>query len=102
MNTLEQDAIVLSDSSIIREEVIGSGHIFYRILKTNVLIENRPECVYGLEVDSTLFGARETATVNDVSTKFELVNQLFEMAVENMVLPCTLKDVTYDFLVANY
>ena len=103
MKTLEKDdVVVLSDSTIIREEVIGSGHIFYRIMKTNVVIENQPECVYGLEIESTLFGVKETATVNDVSTKFELVNQLFEMAVQNMVLPCTLKDVTYDFLVANY
>lgn len=101
MNILEQDVKILSDSTIIREEVIGSGHIYYRIMKTNVVIENQPECVYGMQIDSTLFGAREIATVSDVSTKFELVNQLFEMAVDNMVLPCTLKDITYDFLIAN-
>lgn len=102
MNALEKETTFLSEPAVIREEVLGNGHIIYKIIKTNVLIENQPICVYGIQVTSTLFAEKEISTIKDVSTKFEVVNELFEIIVQNMVLPCTLQDIAYDFLVTKY
>ena len=99
MNATEEKEL---SSTIIREEIVGSGHIIYRMIKTNIVIENSPVCVYGIEIVSTLFSEKDSCTVKDISTKFDIANELFELTVKNMVLPCTLKDITYDFLVSKY
>ncbi len=102
MNTVLECAEILSEPITLREEVVGRGHIVYKITKTNAVIESLPVCVYGIEIISTLFSETEVCSINDISTKFEVVNELFELVVQNMVLPCTLQDIAYDFLVSKY
>lgn len=78
---------------------MGSGNLVYSLIRTNVMLDERPVCVYGIRISSSLFQKEEVESVPDVSSDFSMVNDLFEMLVRNMVLPCTLKDIISDYLV---
>ena len=90
------------ESVVVREEILGNGSLIYHLLKTNRTIEERSVCVYGIRIVSTLFQESESETVLDVSGDFTLASELFDLAHQNVVLPCTLKDITYDFLIDRY
>lgn len=82
-------------NGIIRERIIGKGALKYSLTETNDNGIHR----YGVTVTSTLFGETpETAAVDDISADMETAVRFFDMAVENLVLPCTLKDVAENYI----
>ncbi len=103
MIALKEPAKTLSKASeTVRETVLGGGHLIYSLIKSDALIDGKHACVYGVKICSSLFTPNEVETIKDVSSNFETANELFDMLVDNIVLPCTLKDITYDFLVSKY
>lgn len=74
------------------------GRVSYRMLKSESFCDGNPRDVYGIEVVSSLFDGRESALLMDISTDYDCVKNLYDMVVENLVMPCTLKDITEDYL----
>lgn len=85
-------------AEVLMEDVIAGGRISYRLLKSESFCDGKPRDVYGIEVVSSLFDGRESALIMDISTDYECVKKLYNLAVENLVMPCTLKDITEDYL----
>lgn len=85
-------------AEILKEDVIAGGRVSYRMLKSESFCDGNPRDVYGIEVVSSLFDGRESALLMDISTDYDCVKNLYDMVVENLVMPCTLKDITEDYL----
>ncbi|HOV40905.1 MAG TPA: DUF6514 family protein [Oscillospiraceae bacterium] len=103
MIALKEPAKTISKSAeTVREAVLGGGHLIYSLIKSDALIDGKHACVYGVKIFSSLFSQNEVEVVKDISSNFETANELFDMLVDNIVLPCTLKDIAYDFLVSKY
>lgn len=98
MSIKEAEAIILSQPIVLRKEVVGNSRLSYTLFKRSVLVENHQVCLYGIEINSTLFGDEEIGTIEDVSTDFELMTNLFELLMENLVLPSTMKDIIHDYI----
>lgn len=82
-------------NGIIREKSIGKGSLVYRLFgrDTNGVTQ------YGVEITSTLFSnTPETEKVFDITADISEAHRFFDLISENLVLPCTLRDITTDYI----
>ena len=100
-----QNNIVITKTNseeTINQLSIGNSKLVYRLIKNTKSIDGQVNDVYGIEVESSLFSDKEIARVEDVTTKIDLAKELFEIIVDNAVLPSSLKDIVEDFIVKKY
>lgn len=85
---------VMSQGETIREESLGGDALMYRLYS----VVNEDGTSYGIEVKTSLFGDEHCTKVDDITTRREIAEDLFEMLVRNLVLPSTLKDIVEDYV----
>lgn len=83
---------------LIRQEVIAQGKLKYEMYRTEMRIDGHVTTMYGLGIESTLFKEPDCCVIRDVSSNYEKVESLFNIIIENVVLPCTLKDIIIDYI----
>jgi hypothetical protein len=56
--------------------------------------------VYGIKIESCLFGISEEKLVTDITVDLHTIDRLYNLCIEHVVLPSTLQDVCEDFIVS--
>lgn len=79
--------------NIIKHYETASGRLCYDLIRNSI---NGRVC-YGVRVSTTLFGEEETAVVEDIASDPERAAEFVRVIADNIVLPCTLKDIAEDF-----
>ena len=78
---------------IIKHYETAAGRLCYDLTES---VLNGHVC-FGARVSTTLFGAEESAYIEDLSPNFERAERFVMLIADNSVLPCTLKDIAEDF-----
>lgn len=84
--------------TVILRESVGKDKLLYRLLKSSIIVEDVKSFTYGIEIECSLFGEKETSRVQDVTTNYEKARDIFEIISTNLVTPVSLKDIVEDFL----
>ncbi|HKM32715.1 MAG TPA: DUF6514 family protein [Oscillospiraceae bacterium] len=77
--------------------LVGNGGLEYCIVQSN---EDGHQS-YGIELKCSLFGDEDTARIDDISTDFRFMKNLVDILAENLVTPCTARDIVQDILIAH-
>ena len=80
----------------IRRYEIAGGRLCYELIESTA----KGRVCFGVKVSTTLFGEMESAYVEDISHIYERAERFFNLAADNAVLPCTLKDIAEDYAAA--
>lgn len=82
---------------IVKTATLAGGRLVYQTFKNM----QSGITVYGIKISSTLFSAPEEHIVSDVTVNPDTINILFDLCVENAVLPSTLQDIVEDFIICD-
>lgn len=77
---------------------IAGEKLIYQLFSDETEIENENVKVYGIRITSKLYDVEETSEVSDITSRYEFAQEIFDMLIENAVLPCTLKDIIIDLI----
>lgn len=100
-----QNNIVITktdNEEIIDKIAVGNSKLVYTLIKNTITIDGQINDVYGIEAECSLFGNKESARVQDVTTNLDLAKEIFDIIADNAVLPVSLKDIIEDFIVKKY
>ncbi len=90
------------NEKVVACEKIGNSMLIYRMIESSELIEDNMVVCYGIEIESSLFGAKDKNKVLNISSKYEIVKELFDVLTTNFVTPFCLREIVEDFLVEKY
>lgn len=84
---------------IVKEVKIAGDRLVYRLIE-----DEFPDGTigYGISVSTTLFGEEEEASVKNISIDCEKTERLMMLLADNSVLPSTLREITEEYLAAEY
>ncbi len=91
-----------NSEDVVCEQNVGNSKLIYRLIRTVSTIEGKEYQVYGVKVICNLFGRQETEFIADVTTEYKFALELFNVIVDNAVLPSTLRDIVEDLIVKKY
>jgi len=77
---------------------IGDGGLVYNVVRSKCGSTD----TLGVEVKCKLFGHDDHVIIEDISSNFELVKELINLMAENLVTPCTAKDIAEDFIISKH
>ncbi|NMA79384.1 MAG: hypothetical protein GX967_01910 [Clostridiales bacterium] len=77
---------------------IGDGGLVYNVVRSKCGSDD----TLGVEVKCRLFGTDDTVVIEDISPNFQMVKELINLMAENLVTPCTAKDVAEDFIISKH
>lgn len=77
---------------------IGNGGLVYNMICS----EFEGAKTLGIEVRCKLFGRDDHIIIEDISTNIQLVKELINLMADNLVTPCTAKDVVQDFIITQH
>lgn len=75
---------------------VGNGGLVYSVTECR----GEGNYSFGIEMRCNLFGDENQIKIDDISTDFGFVKRLVDLLADNLVTPCTAKDVVEDYLVA--
>lgn len=81
---------------------LANKKMVYTLFQSECEVEDVKTLCFGIEVVSTLFGEAETVKITDITTRYEIAKELYDILCENLVTPVCVKDIVEDFLVQKY
>ncbi len=81
---------------------LANSKMQYRLFQSECEVdENRVLC-FGIEIICNLFGEVEEKRIDDITTKYEVAKELFNLLCENLVTPVSMSDIVEDYLIEKY
>lgn len=77
---------------------IGGGGLVYNVVRSKCGSDD----TLGVEVKCKLFGNDDHIVIEDISSNTEMIKELINLMAENLVTPCTAKDVVEDFIISKH
>lgn len=81
---------------------IANNKLVYRLFQSECEVDEDKVLCFGIEITCTLFGEVENERIQDITTKYEIAKELFDLLCENTVTPVSMKDIVEDFLLQKY
>lgn len=91
-----------NDEQVVETLSLANNKLEYTLFQSKCQIEDITAVCFGIKVVSTLFGQTETVKIPDITTKYDIAKELFDLLSENLVTPVCAKDIISDFLVMKY
>ena len=81
---------------------LANQKVIYRLFQSECEVDEQKALCFGIEIICTLFGEKETEKIPDITTKYDVAKELFDILCENLITPVCLKDIVEDFLIKKY
>ena len=103
-NAQEKNIVVTScnDEKVLLVEVLANQKLVYKLIESEYDNEDSKTLCYGIEIECSLFGSMEIGKCLNITSKFDLAKELFDMLCANLVTPISLKDIVEDFVTQKY
>ncbi len=91
-----------SPEKVIESQVLANRKLIYKLLETEIIVEDTIVTCYGVEIECTLFGECEKEKFTDITSKYQFAKELFDLLCDNLVAPISLKEIIEDFITEKY
>lgn len=91
-----------SSEHLLEVAKVANQKMIYKLFQSECEVEDEKVLCFGIEIVCRLFDEVETAKIPDITTKYEVAKELFDILCENLVTPVCMKDIVEDFLVEKY
>lgn len=90
------------EEQILENVSLANRQMTYRLFQSECEVDEQKTLCFGIEVNCSLFGEVETEKIPDITTKYEVAKELFDILCENLVTPVCVKDIVEDFIIKKY
>ncbi len=77
---------------------IGDGGLVYNVVRSKC----EGADTLGVEIRCKLFGNDDHVIIEDISSNVDMVKELINLMADNLVTPCTAKDIVEDFIISKH
>ncbi len=92
----------ISNEKVIEHVMVADGKISYKLFKEKYNIDNEVVNCYGIEIVCRLFGKKDKKRISGISTRYEVVKEIFDLLTENFVTPISMQYIVEDYLTEKY
>ena len=91
-----------NSENVLETVSLANQKLKYKLFQSECEVDEKKTMCFGIEVKCELFGERESEKILDITTKYKVAKELFDILCENLVTPVCVKDIVEDFLAKKY